>query len=90
MEAMLRRWGSHPAFFAFEPVNEPWWNSDLTELKSWYREVRKLVQEHAPQAYFVFHNSFRPDWSDWSDLFAEGDRAMTAVDHHGYFAWSNF
>jgi hypothetical protein len=49
-----------------------------------------MVRQYAPQAYFVFHNSFRPDWSDWEDLFAEGDRDMTAVDHHGYFAWSNY
>lgn len=23
-EALLKKWGSHPAVFAYEPVNEPW------------------------------------------------------------------
>lgn len=55
---MLKRWGSHPAFVGFTPVNEPWWASDLTVLKGFYRDVRKLVQQHAPGAYFVFHDSF--------------------------------
>jgi len=36
-EGLLLRWGTHPAFGAFEPVNEPWWNSDLVVLKDFYR-----------------------------------------------------
>ena len=55
---MLQRWGSHPAFVGFTPVNEPWWNSDLAVLKQFYRDVRRLVQQYAPNAYFVFHDSF--------------------------------
>jgi len=23
-EALLKKWGSHPAVFAYEPINEPW------------------------------------------------------------------
>lgn len=90
MEGILQRWGSHSALIGLEPVNEPNYWTDQTFLKAYYREVRKMVRQYAPQAYFVFHNSFRPDWSDWEDLFAPGDREMTAVDHHGYFAWSNY
>jgi len=45
---MLIKWGSHSAFAAFEPVNEPWWASDFDVLKNWYREVRPLVQKYAP------------------------------------------
>jgi hypothetical protein len=40
---LLTRWGSHSAFAAFEPVNEPWWASDYVTIKDFYREVRKLV-----------------------------------------------
>jgi len=32
-EGLLKKWGSHPAFAAFEPVNEPWWSSDWDTLK---------------------------------------------------------
>ena len=42
-EHLLQRWGNHSAFFAYEPVNEPWWNTNLDVLKDFYRDVRKLV-----------------------------------------------
>lgn len=87
MEAMLQRWGSHSALIGFEPVNEPDWNTNAVILKDYYREVRRLVRRYAPNSYFVFHNSFHKEWDYWQDLFAAGDTAMTAVDHHGYFAW---
>lgn len=60
-EGLLQRWGDHSAFGAFEPINEPWWNTDLDILKDFYRQVRKMVQKYSPQAYFVFHDSFRYD-----------------------------
>jgi len=30
---LLNKWGNHPAVVAFEPVNEPWGNSDIPTLK---------------------------------------------------------
>ena len=89
VEAMLQRWGSHSALIAFEPVNEPGDETNLNVLKNFYREARKMVRQYSPQSYFVFHESFRDHWKHWSDLFAEGDTEMTAVDHHGYFAWED-
>ena len=47
-EGLLQRWGSHSAFKAFEPVNEPWWETDLDVLKDFYRQVRKMVQRYSP------------------------------------------
>lgn len=58
-EDLLIRYGNHSAFGGFEPVNEPWWNTPLPPLKEFYREVRKLVRRYAPQAYAIFHDSFR-------------------------------
>lgn len=81
------RWGNHSAFGAFEPVNEPWWNTPLEPLKDMYRQVRKLVQRYSPQAYFVFHDSFRYDENVWNDLFLEGDTDKTVLDHHYYWAF---
>lgn len=40
---MLKRWGSHPAFGAFEPVNEPWEKSNMDILFDFYRKTRKLT-----------------------------------------------
>ena len=48
-EHILQRWGSHSAFYAFEPVNEPLkTEATLPILKDYYRVVRKLVQRYAP------------------------------------------
>lgn len=42
-EDLLIRWGNHSAFAAFEPVNEPWWSSNMDVLKDFYRRVRPMV-----------------------------------------------
>ena len=89
MEAMLQRWGSHSAVIGFQPINEPTEFTPLDYLKDYYRRVRKLVKRYAPQAYFVFHESFRFSWDTWKDLFAPGDWNKVAVDHNGYTAWAN-
>lgn len=81
---MLKRWGKHPAFYAFEPVNEPWWNTPIPTLKDFYRKVRKLVQKETPKAYFVFHNAFKYDPDLWNDLFEDDDIDLVAMDHHYY------
>ena len=70
-------------------MNEPWWNTDLTVLKDFYRQVRKMVQRLAPQAYFVFHNSFRYDVNQWNDLFRDDDIDKVVMDHHYYQAFNN-
>jgi hypothetical protein len=36
-EALLQRFGSHPAVFAYEPINEPWVHSEIGPLKYFYR-----------------------------------------------------
>ena len=84
---MLLRWGNHPALIGFEPVNEPWKYTDLRVLKILYRDVRKMMQRLAPDKYFVFHDSFRPLYEHWDDLFDGNDTNLTAVDHHPYVAW---
>lgn len=52
-----------------------------------YRTVRKLVQRYAPQAYFVFHDSFRYDENVWNDLFRDDDVEKVVMDHHYYWAF---
>ena len=34
---IIAEWGTHPALYAIEPLNEPWWSSDLDVLKTFYR-----------------------------------------------------
>lgn len=84
---LLDRWGNHPAMYAFEPVNEPWEHSDLTVLKTFYRNVRKIVQEKAPHLKFVFHTSFIFDHNVWNDLFPDDDHENVVLDTHFYTAW---
>ena len=48
MEALLKKFGSHPALIGFEPVNEPWLTNDIVLLSDFYRKVRKLVQRYSP------------------------------------------
>lgn len=83
---VLIRWGMHPAFAAFEPVNEPWENSDIDVLKDYYRQVRLLMQSYAPQAFFVMHDMFKFDMSLWNDLF--DNKEKVAIDNHHYQAWT--
>jgi glucan 1,3-beta-glucosidase len=55
---LMLMWGNHPAVYALEPVNEPWWNSDLPTLKTFYRQVRNTIREVNPNVKFVFHDAF--------------------------------
>lgn len=89
-EAILKRFGSHPSVIGYEPINEPWLTNDITLLADFYREVRKLVQRYAPQAYFVFHDSFRPGDPTWLNLFPDGDWDKVAMDHHAYMAFWDY
>ena len=34
---IILEWGAHEALYAIEPLNEPWWSSDLDVLKTYYR-----------------------------------------------------
>jgi len=72
---------------AIEPVNEPWWSSDLPTLKTFYRNVRNMMREQAPHLTFVFHDSFHFDTNTWNDLFDEGDWDNVIMDTHQYLAW---
>lgn len=45
MQGLLNKWGDHEALYAIEPVNEPWWNSDLDVLMQFYRDVRNMMRD---------------------------------------------
>jgi len=85
---MLAAWGNHSAFIAFEPVNEPWSNTNINVLMDFYRDVRALVQTYAPQAYFVFHDSFIYNADLWNKMFRDDDHDKVVMDHHYYQAWN--
>lgn len=83
-ETFLERWGKHPAFGGYQPVNEPWWSSDFNMLKVFYRNAYSLTRKYAPEAYFVFHDGFRFDPDLWNDLFRDDEIDKVAIDHHQY------
>jgi len=87
VDGLLERWGQHPAVYALEPVNEPWWCSDLDVLKNFYRDVRSHIQAVNPDIKAVFHDSFHWDAAEWNDLFADDDIENVVIDTHQYLAW---
>ena len=49
---LMALYGQHPALYAFEPVNEPWWGSDYEVLKSFYRQARTIIRDVNPNVIF--------------------------------------
>jgi glucan 1,3-beta-glucosidase len=86
-EHLLQRWGSHSAFYAFEPINEPQYQPIIEVLHDFYRESRKLVQRYTANAWFVMHNAQVLDPEVWNSLFRDDDMDQVAVDIHYYQAF---
>ena len=87
IQGILDQWGDHPALAAIEPVNEPWWCSDMGILKAFYKDVRNLMREQQPRLIFVFHDAFHFSADEWNDLFDDDDHENVVMDTHQYFAW---
>ncbi len=87
VQGLMERYGHHPAVYAFEPMNEPWWTNDLDILKQWYRDAREIVRSVNPNTIFVFHESFRRDAALWNDLFPDDDMENVVLDTHPYMAF---
>jgi glucan 1,3-beta-glucosidase len=87
VQGLLDTWGDHPALAAIEPVNEPWWCSDLDVLTKFYQDVRTMMKEQQPRLKFVFHDSFHFDPDFWNQMFSDDDMENVVMDTHQYFAW---
>lgn len=83
----MGRYGHHPALYAFEPINEPWWASDFDVLKDFYRQARQIIREVNPDVIFTFHDGFAFSSGMWNDLFADDDMENVVMDTHQYQAW---
>jgi len=68
--------------YALEPVNEPWWSSDLSVLKYFYKMAREEVRKYNPDVLFVFHDAFHSDGDTWNDLFSDYDMENVVMDTH--------
>lgn len=84
---LMEKWGQHPGLYAIEPVNEPWWNSDMPTLKHYYRQCRDVVRSYNPDVVFVFHEAFQRQASVWNDLFPDTDMENVVLDTHPYMAF---
>ena len=88
IQGLLTKWGDHEALYAIEPVNEPWWCTDHNLLQTFYRDVKKMMEEQQPRLKFVFHDSFHFGANDWNDMFSDEDGWDNVVmDTHQYYAW---
>ena len=81
---LVDRYGNHPALYAFEPLNEPWWGSDYNVLKSYYRQARDIIRNKNPNVVFTFHDGFTFSADMWNDLFADDDMENVVIDTHFY------
>ena len=79
---MLKTYGHHKSFAAYEPVNEPWGNTPYEVLSAFYRQTREQVRELTPDAYFTFQIAFRYEPEYWNNLFEDTDKI--AMDMHYY------
>jgi len=68
-------------------LNEPWWSSDISVLKTFYRQVRANLKAANPNVKFVFHDSFHGDAATWNNMFDDDDMENVVMDHHFYQAW---
>jgi len=87
VKGLMERYGRHPALYAFEPINEPWWNSDYAVLKGYYRAARNIIRSINPDVIFTFHDGFMYDADMWNDLFEDNDLHNVVMDTHFYQAW---
>ena len=79
---IMQRWGNHEAMYALEPLNEPWWSSDLSVLKYFYKAAREEVRKYNNETLFVFHDAFHSDGDTWNDLFSDYDMDNVVMDTH--------
>ena len=83
---IIKRYAQYNSTFAaFEPVNEPWENSNFDILKAFYRANKENLNTFSPDTTFVFHNAFTFEPEVWNDLF--DDFTNVVQDHHYYQAW---
>ena len=87
IEKFIKHFSQYPAFYAFEPVNEPLAGTDLPLLKWFYRNVRQILRTYRPDAQFVFHESYHYDAETWNDLFSDYDMDNVILDTHQYLAF---
>lgn len=86
VQDIMNAWGNHPALYAVEPVNEPWWATPRDWLSNFYTQARDIVRNANPDTLFVFHDAFDSS-SSWNALFPDNDMANVVMDTHAYMAW---
>lgn len=84
----MERWGTHPALYAFEPANEPWYQSDMETLTDFYKRSREVVRSINPDVLFVFQDAGHTTSAEWNDVWADDDMENIVLDTHNYMAWN--
>ena len=90
IELILDKYQDKKAFWGLEPLNEPWENTPLKELKIFYKESYNIFKRrNLFNKVLVFHDSFRPDkWKDAYFLEKNGKpKIKIYLDTHQYMAW---
>lgn len=84
----MDRWGHHPALYALEPANEPWYDSDMNVLTKYYKACREVVRKVNPDVLFVFQDAGHTTSAEWNDVWPDDDCENIVLDTHNYMAWN--
>lgn len=90
IELILDRYQERKSFWGLEPINEPWENTPLNELKFFYKQTYDIFKRrNLYKKVLVLHDSFRPDkWKNAFFLEKNGkSKIKIYLDTHQYMAW---
>ncbi len=83
LESFAQQYGSHPALYGIELLNEPRPEVPLDILKQFYQDAYTRIRKHAsPNVAIVIHDSFRP--LVWTDFMQEPSYTNVILDTHLY------
>ncbi len=83
LAGFAQKFGSHPALFGIELLNEPSTQIPIQTLKEFYIEAYSQIRKHAgEQVAVVFHDSFRA--MDWKNFMKAPDFSNVIMDTHLY------
>ena len=87
LESFAQKYGSHPALFGIELLNEPRDVVPLEILQKFYQDAYVLLRKTLdPQVAIVFHDSFRP--LAWKKFMQEPAFSNVILDTHLYQCFS--
>jgi glucan 1,3-beta-glucosidase len=88
LESFAQKYGSHPALFGIELLNEPRNSIPIEILKTFYQDAYPRIRKYAgPNVAVVFHDSFRA--MAWENFMKPPDYSNVLIDTHLYQSFTD-